>query len=206
MNLGVAPSVRSATPRLLQSLPQWLTDFSMSRVSCEYALGGATFRKPAQQQRQDLHFCCPTLQTSAGVAHCLVCHRRQLSILARPSFNWASLPQNRRDLVSACAGMALLLAGAGTVALCQDESPGSTAIPPAEPQPPAYNEHTAKWRLYTNKAAQLAKEVRAVQFTLTMHISCRSGITVFMVQQLCSMSNLAERDFSAKLATYMAHL
>ena len=86
--------------------------------------------------------------------------------------------------------MALFLAGAGTVALCQDESPGSTAIPPAEPQPPAYNEHTAKWRLYTNKAAQLAKEVRVVQSTLTMHLSCRSEITFLMVQQLCSLSIL----------------
>jgi hypothetical protein len=58
--------------------------------------------------------------------------------------------------------MALFLAGVGTVALCQDETPGSTAIPPAQPQHQAYNEHTAKWRLYTNKAAQLAKEVRAI--------------------------------------------
>lgn len=100
--------------------------------------------------------------------------------------------------------MALLLAGAGTVALCQDESPGSTAPPPVEPQPPAYNEHTAKWRLYTNKAAQLAKEVRVVQSTLTMHISCRSEITFLMVQQLCSVNNFTEPEFSARFSICMA--
>ena len=55
--------------------------------------------------------------------------------------------------------MALLLAGASTVCLCEDESTGASPATSANPQPPLSNEHTAKWRIFTNKAAQLAKEV-----------------------------------------------
>ena len=55
--------------------------------------------------------------------------------------------------------MALFLAGASTVCLCENEKQESPPAPPAGAQPPASNEHTAKWRLYTNKAAQLAKKV-----------------------------------------------
>ena len=61
-----------------------------------------------------------------------------------------------------CAGIALLLAGVSTVCLCEDESKSTSAAPSAEAQPPTSNEHTAKWRLYTNKAAQLAKEVQSI--------------------------------------------
>ncbi|CAL5222635.1 g5030 [Coccomyxa viridis] len=59
---------------------------------------------------------------------------------------------------SALPGIALLLAGASTVCSCEDESRSTAPTDPADVQPPVSNEHTAKWRIYTNKAAQLAKE------------------------------------------------
>ena len=48
--------------------------------------------------------------------------------------------------------------------MCSCEDEPSPAGPAAEVQaPPSSNEHTAKWRLYTNKAAQLAREVMGMQ-------------------------------------------
>ena len=48
--------------------------------------------------------------------------------------------------------------------MCSCEDEPSPAGPAAEVQaPPTSNEHTAKWRLYTNKAAQLAREVMDMQ-------------------------------------------
>ena len=56
--------------------------------------------------------------------------------------------------------------------MCSCEDEASPAGPAAEVQaPPTSNEHTAKWRLYTNKAAQLAREVMGTQHNKRLYIA-----------------------------------
>ena len=56
--------------------------------------------------------------------------------------------------------------------MCSCEDEPTPAGPAAEVQaPPTSNEHTAKWRLYTNKAAQLAREVMGMQHSKRLYVA-----------------------------------
>ena len=82
--------------------------------------------------------------------------------------------------------------------------------------PPTSNEHTAKWRLYTNKAAQLAREVMSMHHkscTLRRYVCALSPTTLFAslptsgccalnIMDTCSQHKLedAEKYMSAALS------
>ena len=75
--------------------------------------------------------------------------------------------------------MALVLAGASTVTVCscEDESERTSPATSVRAERLVHNTHTLKWKVYTDKAVQLAREVQLTVFqTHTLH--CMPGIQV----------------------------
>lgn len=66
--------------------------------------------------------------------------------------------------------MALLLAGASTVCLCENESKRVLPAISAEGKPPMSNEYTAKWQIYKDKSLQLTLEVQSI---VSAHPHCQ---------------------------------
>ena len=69
--------------------------------------------------------------------------------------------------------MAVLLAGASTVCLCDSESRRASPATSVRAERLVCNTHTAKWRVYTDKAVQLAREVQLTHtepFMASIHV------------------------------------
>ncbi len=73
--------------------------------------------------------------------------------------------------------MALLLTGASTVCLCESDSRRASPAASVRAERLVCNTHTSNYRVYTDKAVQLAREVQPTVCQIhTLH--CMPGIQV----------------------------